>query len=152
MATGFLLDAGRDRVEVRPGATVVCKRELELATVRVLLKPQRAGQPIAASVLEVRVDHGQDEDRQAAELLAMGGYPRQGVSLARGEREITLRLPVRRLTFVVHSQAGALLSDRGWAEPSPLAELEVTPVAGEVNTVEIEVAAPPPTPDPAKRR
>ncbi len=150
LGTGVTLLKADEPVEVEAGASNQLEQELslELALVRVTLKPKAAEGEIAAAKLEVKINWPKSQPGGLGGFIvhdfegAPGGTG-PGVPLADGQREVDLYLPVREVTLRVHSNVYRLRTGQQAGKQPPLAEHQFTPEPGKTNRVEIQVAAPP---------
>ena len=119
-------------VDLGVGETVQQDIEIELAHVRVRLRPEVPDQGMVASWLTWKsVFPGEVDD----EPRIGGGWPIQG------EREFILSLPPVRTQFAVRSELRSV-DPGGQHQNHPIGVAEITPVMGRLNTLEISVAPP----------
>jgi hypothetical protein len=130
---------------VKPGATLPARLELELAMVRVKLKPTQTGGVIAAAKLGVTIDWDKPANQNMGMVFAGFGM-QHGIPLDDGRRDLILYLPNREVKLTVTSMTTMLAAksmQQMASQPSPLGETTFTPTMGKINRVEVLVKPPP---------
>jgi len=133
----------REGVRVGAGARVELPLRVELARVRVRLKPEKDGGSLIAARLEVLVQHERRRPAERAPFLGRDEFEFDsgaGVALAGRADDVELLLPLCPTRFLVRAHH-AEVYEADWRTP-PLGEAESTPKRDGDNLVEVVVRTP----------
>jgi hypothetical protein len=144
LKTAVTLYQGRDLITVKATETVKADLAVDLAPVTVKLVPEKEGQHISISRIEVRVSHPPMPGDQRGRMMFGGSdrYRGIGVEIEPGTTEVVLVLPCISTKLLARSDAHNLDPKRSQYNFPAQGEVELEPETAKSNRVEISVAEP----------
>ena len=136
-AASTILFHGQKPVDIQFGQTVTVNYEIPLTRVRVRLLPEVDGGEVVASQLEWLPVHPGDSPHSY-----FGRYEFGWGQIVQGKREFVIVLPAVKTQFCLRSHLQSV-DPQGGHNQLVLGEGEVTPVMGELVTLDIKASAPP---------